>query len=97
MPLTRYETSRRSGKRRGVDVNIEMPRPSLFSPSLPPSLFLLPGVCGALHLPVPFKARNELAPISKASERRSGDEGTPSLAKAKFDLPLNPDGNLEEI
>lgn len=49
--------------------------------------------CGALHLPAPFKARNELAPISEARERRWRDEGSRvtsilTLAKAKFDLLL---------
>lgn len=89
VPLTRYETSRRSGSVAGWRQYWNAASFPLLSISanLPPCSSSR-GFCGALHLPVPFKARNELAPISKARERRSRDEGTPSLAKAKFDLLL---------
>lgn len=41
--------------------------------SVPP-----PGIAGALHLPTPFKARNDeaLAPIPEEGERRRRDEGS---------------------
>lgn len=97
VPLTRYETSRRSGSVARVDVNIEMPRPSLFSssPSLPPFRPKPPPGIAALYICLLHSKLETSSHRSRKqeSERRWRVEGSRvtsilTLAKAKFDLLL---------